>query len=586
MEEPTGHRRPKVSIRTISLKKLAFHGAWVALLYAVVYGVLGLWGHPLLLPLQDEWDGLFYPMLAKMQIWPWWKEPSVGWPLGLNLLDHPDVDFLQLFPIKILYRITKNPFLACNLWFLGTFVLVYLSAYFSLRYFKVSPFTASAFAVLFSLLPYHFHRGLMHLFLSGYMAVPLILPLIDWSRDGIFSRGKSWRWAAILAVFLSTSIYYTLFSSIAVTLMGGLEFLKSRSLGKLKRTLLVLIFLSVGLTMTLTPWFIQKIREGTNFQVSARTFQESEVLGLRMSQMVLPSAGHRVPFLAKIGQEIREKSNWAMETEWSNLGMLGTLGFFTLVFILFQPKMGRDSRLLLISRTNIALFLFSTVGGLGYLFCYFIHPVLRAQNRVSVFLGFFSFAAFAILWERIAADKIRTLKLRCVLLGIVLFGSWEQTSVNFRVETDGIRARYETCHKLIAEIERMYPSQSQKNIRIFQIPFVPFPENPPVGGMKDYEHFRPFLLSERIQISYGVMRGRGEDLEQLRISKMNGLEMAQTCAKAGYHGIWINCLGLEKGGETLISEFKRIQNLEIRESLGVEARLVYVDLRGLGRGVK
>ena len=43
---------------------------------------------------------------------------------------------------------------------------------------------------------------------------------------------------------------------------------------------------------------------------------------------------------------------------------------------------------------------------------------------------------------------------------------------------------------------------------IFRFPYVPFPENPPVVGMTDYDHLRGYVHSDTLHWSYGGAKGR------------------------------------------------------------------------------
>ena len=60
-----------------------------------------------------------------------------------------------------------------NVFFLLTFPLVGLAAYLVLRRLTLSRPVAIVCSILYTLLPYHFARGEVHLLLSAYYVVPL-----------------------------------------------------------------------------------------------------------------------------------------------------------------------------------------------------------------------------------------------------------------------------------------------------------------------------------------------------------------------------------------------------------------------------
>ena len=53
-----------------------------------------------------------------------------------------------------------------------------------------------------------------------------------------------------------------------------------------------------------------------------------------------------------------------------------------------------------------------------------------------------------------------------------------------------------------------------EDAEIFQLPIVPFPENPPVYRMSDYDHLRAYLHSDTLGWSYGGVKGRASDWQQ------------------------------------------------------------------------
>jgi phosphoglycerol transferase len=65
-----------------------------------------------------------------------------------------------------------------NVFYLLQFPLIALTALWTLRRLRVPTWPAIACAVLYSLAPYHFYRGELHLWLAGYWAVPLGLFLV------------------------------------------------------------------------------------------------------------------------------------------------------------------------------------------------------------------------------------------------------------------------------------------------------------------------------------------------------------------------------------------------------------------------
>jgi phosphoglycerol transferase len=87
---------------------------------------------------------------------------------------------------------------------------------------------------------------------------------------------------------------------------------------------------------------------------------------------------------------------------------------------------------------------------------------------------------------------------------------------------------------------------------VFQLPVVPFPENPPVVNMSDYEHLRGYLHSESLQWSYGGVKGRADSEWQLSLPK-DAKSLVAKLKEQGFDAVWIDRRGYEDRGESLLN---------------------------------
>ncbi|MBA3747050.1 MAG: hypothetical protein H0W96_06095, partial [Solirubrobacterales bacterium] len=105
--------------------------------------------------------------------------------------------------------------------------------------------------------------------------------------------------------------------------------------------------------------------------------------------------------------------------------------------------------------------------------------------------------------------------------------------------------------------------------------YVPFPENPPVGAMVDYDHLRPYIQGGGLRWSYGAMKGRPADWQQrffgltadyvagglVRAPVDNGRPATDNLARliaAGFDGVYIDRAGYGGGVGTLEGQVGRI----------------------------
>lgn len=97
---------------------------------------------------------------------------------------------------------------------------------------------------------------------------------------------------------------------------------------------------------------------------------------------------------------------------------------------------------------------------------------------------------------------------------------------------------------------------------IFQLPYVPFPEYPPVNRMSDYSHFRAYLHSKDLRWSYGAIKGREVDGWQRMVASMPVDEMLKALSQKGFEGIYLDSHGFEDSGANLMSDIKRVLGTE------------------------
>lgn len=91
---------------------------------------------------------------------------------------------------------------------------------------------------------------------------------------------------------------------------------------------------------------------------------------------------------------------------------------------------------------------------------------------------------------------------------------------------------------------------------IFQLPIIPFPENPAVVRMTDYEHLKGYLHSPTLRWSYGGVKGRDGDWQKSLPDDPRLLVL--TLQKLRYQAIWINRNGYDDRGALLISQLKSL----------------------------
>ena len=78
---------------------------------------------------------------------------------------------------------------------------------------------------------------------------------------------------------------------------------------------------------------------------------------------------------------------------------------------------------------------------------------------------------------------------------------------------------------------------------VFQLPVVPFPENPPVHAMGDYAQLRPYLTSSSLRWSYGAFKGTTLSDWQLALPMTSTSSLVDDIVAAGFCAVEVDRAG-------------------------------------------
>jgi phosphoglycerol transferase len=176
--------------------------------------------------------------------------------------------------------------------------------------------------------------------------------------------------------------------------------------------------------------------------------------------------------------------------------------------------------------------------------------VFRATNRAAIFVSaivlFFLVSRLSRLsarwpaWWRITAAT--------ALAGIGVYEQLPQPE-NLN-DTAAVAAQVKADLQFGRELELALPVGAM----VFQLPVLGFPEVQPPHVLGDYEHFRPYLTTERLRFSYGAakLRARGRwqrDLENAPVPLL-----VRRLEQHGFAALYLNRRGFEDGGEKILRE--------------------------------
>jgi phosphoglycerol transferase len=559
---------------------------------------------PLRVPFLYQRDGISQIVEVKSIIQHGWYEhnPQLGWPIGLDHRDFPlGTDNLQYTMIKAIGQFSKDPVLVTNLYYLLSFVLVALSAYFVIRYLGVSRRFSFLTALLFTFLPYHFLRGTWHLMLASYYSVPIacLLVILVWSDNPPFFRSDGDRarlsvtnrralWCVVACIVIGSSgLYYAVFGLVLMASGAFLYLLRTRRVRALFSSAILAALVFATMLINIAPSILYHLQAGGNSAVAQRSVQESDFYALLPVQMLSPIPGYRIGFIGHITNVVLSAPNNSEATQF--LGIIASLGFISLVLILLARARSRSWSSQLLEKMGalvvIAVF-FGVTGGLSWIPGMVGLAQIRAWNRISVFIAFFALVAVGIWLDRFVRWSPRSKykafaasALAIVLLGIGIF---DQTSPAIVPNSRNYEAEWNNDAAFVSQIDHTMP----KGSAIFQLPYLPYPEaelQTPPYGMVDYDPFRGYLHSDDLNWSYGGMRGRASDW-QAQVVKLSVPEMLDAITAVGFHGLWVDRLGYPNHAADI--------EAQIQDATGVtpivseNGRFAFYDLRPYAQQVE
>lgn len=546
---------------------LVFLGSFFSFVISIflMYGSFFSFVENINIPLIYQGDGLSVSWLVKRTIEGWiFENERSGFPFGSSFYDYPSSDTFIFIIQSFFGRVFKSNSLAINAYIFFSFIANFASAFVVMRLMKISKLVSFMGAVLFNFLPFHFQR-FGHLFYVLYFNIPIYFYYAykiykeDITEDFSF---KSWMkknlWAIpILMICASTGVYYTAFGVIVLTAAILGSCFKNSSLKPILKGGFYAAIIVGTVFLNILPSIFYNLEHGKNVEVAQRSPGESEIYGLKLTQLVIPRADHRIEKLGKLTQQYNAHAPLVNENATSTLGVVGTLGFFTILlsilslgtrFLIFDP------RLSFFSITTFFMFIFATVGGLSMLFSSLISPLIRAWNRISPFIAFSSLTFLGVLFDVYIKQKISKIKYLIFILGVTSVGLYDQTVPINKECLDQAKYIFETDKKTIEKIESLLPKGSS----VFQYPYIPFPEWHHVHHLETYSLAIGFIHSKELKWNYAGMKGREGDFFYRALDQEALNVQVEIIKKLGFHGLYIDRRGYEDNGEAFISQLTQL----------------------------
>ena len=490
------------------------------------------------------------------------KSSSLGAPFGMDLREFPGGDNITTTLWAPLAWLSHNAFFTINSYFILTYCLTWFSFFLLCRHFRLHPIISSAMAILYSLLPYHFIRY-HHIIQAAYFLIPFcVYTLLKLSKRNVvwhqfkpdsIKQFVSEPMVLCSALFGCYGVYHAFFYLYFLFIYGAFSSAfyrtKKHFLIALRLMAVTLIFLFIFLIPTLCNWHSY----GKNRIPIARSKTEAEVFGLKLINLIEPTKGNRFVFLDKLQTHYPKLG---IEGENESLGLMGGIGFFIMLYYGIRFSRRKTNTLHRLSLLLSSAFLLGTVGGVGDMISFFLFPLIRSYNRVSIFIATGSFLGLSILFQGLGR-RLKWGRSFWLLFGTCFIVSLiDSTPTTMRFSDVGEKS-YVNEHPFFERIQSLLP----KGAMVLELPYVPFPEGAIDGMLNGYEELIPYLHTQTLRYSHGIIKGRKTaTLIQSLSSDLltSGTNTFLKIKELGYQGVYIFRKGYKDHGKKIENEFTQL----------------------------
>ncbi|WP_395243743.1 hypothetical protein ACGGZK_16685 [Agromyces sp. MMS24-K17] len=560
----------------------AIHVAWTRndlLLYAftaiatfaVTWFALDLGAARLDVPFEYSGDALAVGAHVKTTLETGWYEfqSLLGAPFGQTYNDFPQADNLHLMVVKVIGLFTNDWAVALNVYYIVGFLLVALAAIWFFRLLGIGRLLSSALSIAFAIAPYHFMRGEGHLWLASYYGVPLGIGLLVlllqrrplWGRGSARNPVVAWilspatRTILFVAILVTSGSYYGIFFLVLLAVTGIAVLIRDRDWRSFWGAVAAGVVAVGVLLANMLPDLVYGWVNGPNPGGLERNPVESEIYALKLTQLLMPWPGHRIPFLHTARAAYDD--HYPLLSERPALGALGalglTVGFLVLAYLAFAwrdmqrrtaPAKQLIERVGWLSGLMFTAFLLSTVGGLSTVIS-FATSALRGWNRMSIVIALLALGIVGLLLDALLRKlgrrwswgtvrrAIASAVAAALLVGVAFV---DQTPADLTASRAAAAEAFAADAAWIDDVD----DQLEPGAMVLQLPYVPFPESASATGVLGSEELVPYLHSTDIRWSGAGIKGRPRSDYPRALEQFPGDDVAVLAATAGFDGIMVD----------------------------------------------
>lgn len=552
--------------------------AWEALASAIVSSLLSLIVFtPVLGRLATGWSpGDMLSTYVNAEMWQGFSyrvTDQMGFPLGMDLNAFPGIDITENLFAQLVTNLTGQPFIGINLLIIVSFPIVAALAYVAIRLTGLDGPLAMAFAVAFSLIPYHWGRALGHVYLSTlYSAVTgMILVLLIGSGwlPALVARGPRKRKLLVITalgvlalVTAWTGVYYAAFTLLLGVVALAWRFTRGDPWRALAVSAVPLIAIAGFAVLGFIPALLARSGLPPLAPLGDRLPYHSVMFAGLLVAAILPAPVSALPFLSIYNREIIGALSAAPQYENVMPTSFGTW-VTTAALVVFVTALALRARhgVAPSSRDGVTPGLIGTLigatvllyvpWGLNYLIAGTVTAQIRAWDRLLPYLLllFLLGAATVLRGSRIARNDHWAL----TCTGVIIIVTAVESVLPFRASYAETTATYGRTTQAARSYAQQVNAALPPACGILQLPYFNYPEHGiEEGRMHDYDHFWVSLTNPQKRWSYGAVKNTAASVWAAQLPQTPTPEDLHSLAAAGFCAIHVDLEGYDAEARNLV----------------------------------
>lgn len=472
-----------------------------------------------------------------------------GFPSGIDLASIPTIDVTQNAFAWVFTQVTGNAFVGLNLLLVLSFPLVAALAVIAFRLVDAQGPMAIALALAFTFIPYHFDRGLSHLFPATMYAGVTGVILALWIGLGRTAPTRLRKIALVLLVLVTgwSGMYYAVFG-IALTIAAVIwRWIKSDSSARLLRLTLIPAGITSAALIAFLPGAVRFLTDAPLVNLVERNAADSVSFAGSLAQLVTPYLTSDVPVVSTFANTLAESQTilgTASESSIAGYGSLITsaaLVVFLVGWASYARRRHDTSPLQFIGLLTFVATLLFVPWGAGYLIAGYISPQLRAWGRLTpILLLLLLVGAAAVLAKTRWVSSPRSIVLAVVVTALVFVTGVLPFRTMYSQAVDNGRFLASQLDTYTSQVNAAIPERCG----VLQLPYMAFPENGiREPGLNDYEHAWQPLTNDRKDFSYGAVKGTEASILTASLTDPPSRSQLDQLRAAGYCAIHLDKRG-------------------------------------------